>query len=165
MPSVLRSVAAFAFVSAIAVLSAPGCSQQGEGQRCDSTKNGNADCDDGLVCIKKAALKEGITDLCCHEDAANDSASRCTRGVPNTNGSGGKGGSGGTSSSAGAAGDASGGTPTETNGGTPSETSGGTGAGGSPTTGDGGMSAAGTPAMTDGGSAAGAGIGGQGGAG
>ena len=163
MPSVLRSVAAFAFVSAIAVLSAPGCSQQGEGQRCDYTKNGDVDCDDGLVCIKSAELANHLGDICCHEDPANDSKSRCARGA--ATGSGGKGGSGGASASAGAAGETSGGTPSETNGGTPGETNGGTGASGSPTTSDGGMSAAGTPAATDGGTAPVAGTGSQGGAG
>lgn len=155
MPSALRSLAAFAFVSAIAVLSAPGCSQQGEAERCDSEANGNADCDDGLVCVSKNKLQEPITDLCCHSDPANDSSSRCLRKVPsNTGGSGGSGGSNAGSStggaSAGAAGEAAGGTP---------------GASGSPTTTDGGMSGAGGAPVTIEGGAAGAGTAGQGGAG
>jgi len=160
MPSVLRSVVALAFVSAIAVLSAPGCSQQGEGQRCDAAKNGDADCDDGLVCIEKKNLSNGLGDICCNPDPANDSKSRCARVTLGTGGSssGGSGGSGGSSSTAGAAGEGGGGAPTETSGGT-------SGASGSPTTTDGGTpGAAGTPAATDGG-ASGAGTGGQGGAG
>lgn len=162
MPSVLRSVAAFAFVSALAVLSAPGCSQQGEGQRCDSSKNGDADCDDGLVCIKKNELTNGLADICCHSDPANDTKSRCVRGgIVGTGGTGGSstGGSGGSSMGGGAAGDTSDAAAGDTSGGTP-------GASGSPTTSDGGMtSAAGTPSTTDGGGAAGTGTGGQGGAG
>jgi hypothetical protein len=157
----LRSIAAFAFVSAIAVLSAPGCSQQGEGQRCDSVANGDADCDDGLVCIKQKELLNGLADVCCHPDPANDSESRCQRGGTTIPGGG---GSGGTSSAGTSAGGAAG---EQTDGGTAGADAagGGTpGASGSPAVSDGGMSGGGAPVVTEGG-AAGAGTAGQGGAG
>ncbi len=154
MPSVLRSLAAFSFVSALAVLVAPGCSQQGEGERCDSAKNGDADCDAGLSCVKQGDLAEDITDRCC--PAANEeSDKRCARGVPT---SGGSGGSGNTSGGAGAAGEAAGGASGPI-GGAAGESSGGVpNAAGTPGTGDGGMSgAAGTPASVDGGAGGAAG--------
>jgi len=155
MPSVLRSVAVFAFVSGLAVMSAPGCSQQGEGQRCDGAANGNADCDDGLVCIKAADLQERITDLCCHQDPMLDNESRCARaGAVNTGGTSGVGGSGGTSGGTSEAGSSAGGTGGAAGaaGGTPGETEGGApGTSGAPATTDGGMS--GAPASTTGGAA------------
>ena len=156
MPSVLRSLAVLSFVCAFAVLSAPGCSQQGEGERCDHAKNGDADCDDGLVCVMESELVERITDRCCPADANAFNDSRCTRGTPNnTGGSSGSGGSSVGGAAAGAAGEAVGGAPSNA---------------GSPATADGGMSGAGgTPVATDGGAtdggAAGASTAGQGGAG
>jgi hypothetical protein len=92
MPSVLRSVAALAFVSFVAVLSAPGCSQQGEGERCDSAKNGDADCDSGLSCVKAKELLSQTTDRCCPADGQENDA-RCTRGVPSSTGGSSTGGS------------------------------------------------------------------------
>ena len=127
MPSVLRSVAVFGFVAALALLSAPGCSQQGEGERCDSAKNGDLDCDSGLSCVKKAQLLEGITDRCCPAEGS-ETDKRCTRGVAPTLGSSGS-GAGGSSSSAGTAG-------------TSAETA-GSGASGSPATDTGGQGGAG----------------------
>ena len=88
MPSALRSAVVFAFVSAIAALTVPGCSQQGEGERCDSAKNGDQDCDSGLTCVRKGELLEGITDRCCPAEGS-ESDKRCTRGVATSTGSAG----------------------------------------------------------------------------
>ncbi len=145
MPSALRSFAVLAFVSAIAILSAPACSEQGEGERCDFAKNGDLDCDSAFTCVKKAELADTITsDRCC--PAANtESDSRCARGTPMTTATGGSGGSGGSSTAQG--GEANGGSGVETAAGSPSV----------PATGDGGMSGGGTPAVTDGGTPANAG--------
>jgi hypothetical protein len=115
MSRVLRSACFFALVSAVAALSIPGCSQQGQGERCDSAKNGDADCDDGLTCVAKGDLDGQTTDRCC--PAANtETDTRCRRlsGTINTGGSGNSGGSAGSStggsvSPGGAAGEANGG--------------------------------------------------------
>jgi len=151
MPSVLRSVVVFSFVSALAIMSAPGCSQQGEGERCDSAKNGDLDCDDGLTCVKKAELQVGVTDRCCPAENT-ESDTRCSRGTPTATGGT---NSGGSSNSAG---DAAGGTASsagESAGGVP-------GSSGSGTMSEGGMSG-GTVGSTDGGTpAAGATTGGAG---
>jgi len=108
MPRALRSVCLFAFVSAVAVLSIPGCSQQGEGERCDST-NGDADCNAGLTCVPKAKLLVNLTDRCCPAENT-ESDSRCHR-VGSAASSGGSGNSAGTTSAAGspAAGEGGGG--------------------------------------------------------
>jgi hypothetical protein len=45
------------------VAAAPGCSRQAEGDRCDS-QNGNADCEDGLVCRTAGSLN-APSDVCC----------------------------------------------------------------------------------------------------
>jgi hypothetical protein len=165
MPSALRSIAVFAFVSAVAVLSAPGCSQQGEGERCDNAKNGDLDCDGGLLCVRKSELLEGITDRCCPSEGT-ESDKRCTRGTPVSTGGSSSGGSSSGGTAAGgtpAGGDSSGGAPVAGTGGEAA------GASGSPTSSDGGMSSGGTPATTDGGagssSAGASSIAGQGGAG
>jgi hypothetical protein len=114
MSRALRSACLFAFVSVVAVLSMPGCSQQGEGERCDNTKNGNADCNDNLTCVPKGELAVHTADRCC--PAANtETDSRCHRlgSSGNTAGSGSVAGSssGGSSGSGGApsAGESSGG--------------------------------------------------------
>jgi hypothetical protein len=150
MPSALRSLAVLVFVSAVAILSAPACSQQGEGERCDFAKNGDLDCDSGFSCVKRAELAEGITDRCC--PAANtETDSRCARGTPTTT----TGGSGNTSTAgATSGGDASGGAGVEAAGGSPSV----------PAATDGGMSGGGTPAETEGGAAPADASGGKGGA-
>jgi hypothetical protein len=162
MPSVLRSVAVFAFMSALAVLSAPGCSQQGEGERCDNAKNGDLDCDSGLVCVRKGELHDGITDRCCPPGMGTESDARCTRGTPVTTGGSSSGGSA-SSGGSGAAGETSGGAADTATvaGGAGGEPS---GAAGNPPTSDGGMSGGGTPATTDGGAGASS-TAGQGGAG
>jgi hypothetical protein len=93
MPSVLRSAAVFAAIFAVAVASMPGCSQQGEGERCDYAKNGNDDCDSGLVCIAARELLDQATDRCCLQNrAVNDK--RCTAAGTTGTGTGGTGGTG-----------------------------------------------------------------------
>jgi hypothetical protein len=140
MSSVLRSAAVFAFVSAIGIVSVPGCSQQGEGERCDSAKNGDADCDSGLSCVKEAELSDHVTDRCCPAEGT-ESDTRCTRGTAVS--MGGSGGTGGGAPTSGAGGTAAAGEPS---GGTP-------GASGTPTSSDGGMTSGGAPAVADGGAA------------
>jgi hypothetical protein len=81
MSSVLRSLAAFSFLSTLIALAAPGCSQQGEGERCDKNKNGDLDCDSGLVCVKKNELIDNVTDRCCPAVEGSESDKRCTRGT------------------------------------------------------------------------------------
>ncbi len=148
MPSALRSFAVLAFASAIAILSAPACSQQGEGERCDFSKNGDLDCDSGFTCVKANDLADRVTDRCC--PAANtESDSRCARGTPMTTTTG---GSGGSSTSGGTGGDASGGAAAET----------AAGSSGVPASSDGGMSGGGTPA-NDGGATPADASGGKGG--
>ena len=102
----------------------PGCSKQGEGERCDQLAAGNEDCDSGLVCILKSELADESTDRCCPPDGEGISDSRCTRG-----GTVGSGGTGGTSGAAGAPA-TEGGAPATEQGGAPatSETSGAGGA-------------------------------------
>jgi hypothetical protein len=99
MSLLLRSVTVIALCSAAALLSLPGCSQQGEGERCDSAKNANADCDSGLVCVLKSELRDPATDRCCPADLSSTDP-RCDR----KTGSEGTGGSGGTSSGTGGTG-------------------------------------------------------------
>jgi hypothetical protein len=163
MPSVLRSVAVFAAVFAVAVMSMPGCSQQGEGERCDSAKNGNDDCDSGLVCVAARDLLDQATDRCCLPNNAVDDA-RCTRvGSP---GSGGSNATGGTTSMDAPGGGGAGGaeeSPSDSNGGAGGSppSSGGTGsdgAGMSSSTPGGAPAAAGAPPSV----VAGAGAGGAG---
>ncbi len=151
MPSALRSVAVLAFVSAVALLSAPACSEQGEGERCDFAKNGDLDCDSGLTCVKRNELAENVTDRCC-PDANTETDSRCARGTPTTTTTGGS----GNTSTAGAAsgGEASGGAGVEATAGSPS----------GPASNDGGMSSGGTPDASDGGATPADASGGKGGA-
>jgi len=161
MPFALRSIAALSFVTALAVLSAPGCSQQGEGERCDLDKNGDADCNDGLSCVPAKNLREGITDRCCPSEGT-ESDTRCTRATIMASGGSSSGGS--STGGAGAAGKANGGAAGAGGaaGGAAGEANGGAG---TPATTDGGMSGAGgAPVTTDAG-AAGASTAGQGGAG
>lgn len=61
--------AVVALVSAVGVvaLAGPGCSNQGEGQRCSALgeNGGNDDCAAGLVCTRKGLLEGAQDDLCC----------------------------------------------------------------------------------------------------
>jgi len=132
MPSVLRSAAVFAAIFAVAVASMPGCSQQSEGERCDLVKNGDDDCDSGLVCVDGHTLLDQVTDRCCLPNkAVNDK--RCTPvGVTGTGGTGGGTNGGGDSDS-----DAGGGGATSADGETPADAAGGAGGAPSPTGGTG----------------------------
>ena len=158
MPSLLRSIAAFAVVSAMVVLSVPGCSQQGEGQRCDRNSNGDADCDSGLVCIASGSLRDSPVDRCCKADGSS-SDSRCdpNTGKPsNTGGSSGTAGSGGSSGSSAAGGGDEGGTSAGTDAGGTSSSEAGNGSSGAPTQPTDGGAAGATPVASAGAGAGGA---------
>ena len=94
------------------LLWAPGCSEQGEGERCDLEKNGNQDCETGLVCVSAADLIDHATDRCCPPAGQKISDNHCLRtaGSGGSGGAAGSGGSAGTDGSAGGTGGASGGT-------------------------------------------------------
>ena len=78
MSSSLRAIAFFSLTSALLIgLASPGCSQQGEGERCDNLRAGDSDCDSGLVCTQARLLLDESTDRCCKEDKSYDDA-RCT---------------------------------------------------------------------------------------
>ncbi len=125
MSSVLRSLVVLSIASFAALLSVPGCSLQGEGERCDRAKNGDDDCDSGLTCISAIKLLSQETDRCCPADG-QETDSRCTRAAPMSSGGSSNMGTAG-------AGDAGAGTDT-TNAGAPSSSGGTTGTdlGGSP---------------------------------
>lgn len=78
---------AFAPLAVWAVLS---CSNQGEGERCD-TKSGNADCETGLICTD---VGQGVS-RCCPEGTSADS--RCQSSGIGTGGTTSNGGSSGSS--------------------------------------------------------------------
>jgi hypothetical protein len=156
MSKAFRSACLFVFVSTGAVLSMPGCSQQGQGERCDSI-NGDADCDSGLTCVLKGKLAASPVDRCCPAENT-ETDSRCQR-------LGGAGNTGGTSGSGGGAAGSSG----SSNGGSSAGSSSGgmsslpeAGAAGASDSAPGGSSnsSAGAPAMTAGGANASAGAGG-----
>ena len=155
MSSALRKLATLALVSVAVALVAPGCSQQGEGERCDKDKNGDEDCDSGLTCTPKDSLLEGITDRCCPA-AGTETDKRCTpRSVASEPGgragSGGVAGTGG--SSAGVVGGEGGAAPVTTGGeggsmsqaGTPAVSEAGQSMGGDAAAAVGGNGAGGTP--------------------
>lgn len=115
-------------------LALPGCSKQGEGERCSPAANGSEDCDEGLVCTTP---DKSITDFgrCCPPMGAEPSDSRCnfTSNPVGTGGSSSGGSSSGGSSTGGTA-SAEGGTGASSNGGAggsddPSATGGAAGAG------------------------------------
>jgi hypothetical protein len=59
-----------------------GCSEQGEGERCD-TNNGNYDCEPGLLCKSGAQLDvegRGVA-LCCPPDEITPSVDACRAGT------------------------------------------------------------------------------------
>jgi hypothetical protein len=157
MPSPLRSAAFFTLTSVLVIgLLSPGCSQQGEGERCDNLRAGDSDCDSGLICKPKGQLLEKLTDRCCKPDNSYDD-SRC---APNTGtvSTGGKGGSGGSSSPSeggaqepggapGASGAPTGGTPAEV----PMEDGGAPSSAGMPSSPDAGAASGGVPSTPAGG--------------
>jgi hypothetical protein len=80
----------FAFALAIAgmlsgAVAVVACSNQGEGDRCDSagtgTPPGTDDCKDGLVCTPKAELS-GNADLCCPADRTKATTAACALSHP-----------------------------------------------------------------------------------
>lgn len=119
------------------VLALPGCSKQGEGERCSPIANGSDDCEEGLTC--KAVDKTSKEDFgrCCPPDLAEISDSRCnfttittsTGGTSSTGGatSGGNASGGSSSGGTSSTGGASGGSD-NSSGGTPDSGEGGSGA-------------------------------------
>ncbi|MGC4088576.1 MAG: hypothetical protein QM756_11905 [Polyangiaceae bacterium] len=99
---VWRSGLALLSVTSLSLLLSVGCSKQGEGERCDLTKAGQADCDDGLRCVR---ISDGV-ERCCPPEGTQIGDSRCQ--------SSGITGSGGKSSSSGGATNVSGGAAGET---------------------------------------------------
>jgi hypothetical protein len=96
--------------AALTGLFAVGCSEQGEGERCDYANSGNdssgqgRDCEDGLECVSAARLLgNDEADRCCPPESEPFSSDKCRRGsdigpVSAAGGSGGgdtAGGSGG----------------------------------------------------------------------
>ena len=65
---------------------APGCSDQGEGERCD-TGNNDSDCQPGLVCISPPNPTPGLSPdvtgnfRCCPPDLRNATTPQCTAGT------------------------------------------------------------------------------------
>ncbi len=80
MSPALRSVLLASLVCGFTALLAPGCSQQGEGERCDKAKTQNSDCDSGLVCVARNQLVDRSTDRCCPATPGDESDARCRRG-------------------------------------------------------------------------------------
>src|SRR5690348_72078 len=64
-------------VSAPLAAQVASCQLQGEGERC-SHKNGNQDCDTGLVCVSGKDLGSNA-DICCRGDGMS-TAPECTKG-------------------------------------------------------------------------------------
>ncbi len=165
MASAFRSAVVLAVASTLTVLAASGCSQQGEGQRCDrfQANNTSSDCDSGLSCIAAEQL-DSPTDLCCPPEGqeSNERCTRKSRSAP-TGGtsSGGSASSAGTGTGEGGAGEPAGGSSAGTSssedggtagsGGLPSEAgAGGTPVGDAGTPGVGGAPSAGAPTVTAG---------------
>jgi hypothetical protein len=121
----LRRGFALGLVLLVTGLSAGGCSRQGEGERCDLAANGDADCDEGLICLSKV----GNVDRCCPPQGAPIGDSRCAvADAPPGGSTGGVSSSGGTNGSGGSAGMPAGGS----SGGAAETPSGGTSGSGEP---------------------------------
>ena len=102
-----RRVALAALFPALLSLSViPGCSQQGEGERCGTTVYGPADsedCGDGLTCTAYGELLNGSTDKanrCCYT-GRKPTDSRCTLMGSSSSGGASSGGAGGASAGTG----------------------------------------------------------------
>jgi hypothetical protein len=64
-------------VAGLLVLGSLGaCSDQGEGERCESL-NGNDDCSFGLICTPAALLQGTVSDRCCPQDRGAATAPVC----------------------------------------------------------------------------------------
>lgn len=83
-----RRLALAALVPALLVVSVvPGCSNEGEGERCgdnlanpdDPGTTNDADCQDGLKCIAGASLISGQANRCCDPNPQIVHDSRCQR--------------------------------------------------------------------------------------
>jgi hypothetical protein len=74
----LPGLALLAFVGAL--VASVACSNQGEGQFCD-TANGNSDCQDGLQCVAAPGLPSGLvnTNRCCPIPPAQATTPECSR--------------------------------------------------------------------------------------
>jgi hypothetical protein len=72
---------AVASLAAGMIAAFPGCSSQGEGERCSvlSDNNGNDDCQDGLICVAAAQLNGAgnTTDRCCPPDRTTATTVAC----------------------------------------------------------------------------------------
>ena len=74
-------IALFALAGAFIVV-ASACSNQGEGERCESL-NGNEDCktDEGLICYPQAQLRNSNSDRCCPLDRSTATHPVCKTSV------------------------------------------------------------------------------------
>lgn len=117
------------------VFATPSCSDQSEGERCDRA-NGDADCEDGLICKSKQDLGTS-SDICCPPELAQTTDLACLGGLADA-GTGGTGGGG-----TGGSGTGTGGTGGSSTGGSGGTSAGGTGGGGAGTGGAGGSTSSG----------------------
>jgi len=76
---VLAAVLCLAAAALGSVAAFPGCSNQGEGQRCSTLgeNGGNDDCASNLRCTKKDLIEGAQDDLCCPEDLAKSTVAAC----------------------------------------------------------------------------------------
>lgn len=95
----LRFSLLLALLTLAAASLVPACSNQSEGQACN-TDNGDVDCEEGLICVSKTKLL-GNSDICCPVEGGDLPA--CVPGSL-TGGAGGAGGTGGTGGTGGAGG-------------------------------------------------------------
>jgi hypothetical protein len=81
MRFVFRYVLPLVALGAVPVLAIafPGCSGQGEGERCDrqADDNGKGDCAGDLVCVKHEDLNGASTDRCCPADRSRATTPVC----------------------------------------------------------------------------------------
>jgi hypothetical protein len=111
VPTQFRRLAALGAVAVLFALAAGGCSRQDEGERCDQTANGDADCEEGLICTAKVGA-----DRCCPPPGAPVDDARClaadapSGGLTGGTDSGGASSGGASSGGASSGGAASGGT-------------------------------------------------------
>jgi len=107
-----RRLALAALIPALLLVSVvPGCSNQGEGERCGDTVANNDDCQSGLVCveIKSQSTPTAPTFRCCNPNHTIINDSRCEDNASGTTNPDAGTGGGGTSGSGGEAGMSSGG--------------------------------------------------------
>lgn len=147
------------FFSALLLLgglasAAGGCSQQTEGERCDTKRGDSDDCEAGLVCTSCDRLRTLDVDRCCPPEGSEYSDPRCAPTNPGgacvlgpIEGDGGEGGTPGgeAASSSGAAANegGAGGEPVSSSGGVPGAGGASNGGGGGDTPSAGGSPAAG----------------------